>query len=127
MSRPAGLQAPRRPERGAATAEVAVVLPTVVLLAMALGWLVSLGVTQVRVVDAAREAARAAARSDSDAEAVGLGRRVAPAGSSVTVSRTDGLVTVRVSAPVRGPAGVLGPLGPATVSSEAVAALEPTW
>jgi len=127
VTRPAHPPAPRRTERGAATAEVAVVLPTVVLLAMALGWLVSLGVTQVRVVDAARETARAAARSDSDAEAVGLGRRVAPDGSSVSVSRTDDVVTVRVSAPVRGPAGVFAPLGPATVSSEAVAAVEPTW
>lgn len=122
MSRPAT----RRDEAGAATAELGVVLPTVVLLALALAWLVSLGVTQVRVVDAARETARAAARSDSDATAVGLGRRVAPAGSSVSVSRSADLVTVRVSAPVRGPVGVFGALG-TTVSSEAVAAVEPTW
>lgn len=116
-----------RSESGAVAAEAAVVLPTLVLLTVALAWLVSLGVAQVRVVDAARETARAAARSESDAQAIGLGRRVAPDGATVRVSRGADEVVVRVSAPVRGPGGVLGWLGPAVVSSRAVAAQEPTW
>ena len=49
--------APRRGERGAATAELVAVLPVLVALVLAMVWLLSLGVAQVRTVDAAREAA----------------------------------------------------------------------
>ncbi len=40
------------------TAETVMVLPLLVAVALGLAWLVSLGATQVRVVDAAREVAR---------------------------------------------------------------------
>ncbi len=40
-------------------------LPVLVLVTAALAWLVALGVAQVRVVDAARETARAIARGES--------------------------------------------------------------
>lgn len=101
------------------------VVPLLLALTMALVWLVALAMTQVRVVDAAREAARAAARGESDAEAVELGRRVAPEGARFEVSRGSGTVSVRVAAPVRGPGGLLGFLPAVPVTSEAFAAEEP--
>ena len=39
-------------------------LPLLAVFTLSMAWLVCLGVTQVRALDAAREAARAAARSD---------------------------------------------------------------
>lgn len=116
-----------RSERGAVTAEAAVALPTLLLLTVALAWVLVYAVTHVRVVDAARETARAAARAETTGEAVALGRRVAPQGARVSVSVGPEVVVARVSATVRGPGGVFGALGPVTVSSEAVAAAEPTW
>jgi hypothetical protein len=97
----------RRPdERGAVTAETAIALPVLTLVAAALCWLVALGVAQVRAVDAARETARALARDDDQGSALELGRRVAPAGARFTVERTGGTVRVTVHAEVRGPGGI---------------------
>lgn len=112
-------------ERGAATAEAAVVLPLLVSVAVALVWLVALASTQVRVVDAARETARAAARGETDAAAVEQGRRVAPDGAQFQVTRSAEVVTVRVVAEVRGPGGLLAFLPAVPLSSEAAAAPEP--
>ncbi len=112
-------------ERGAVTAEAAVVIPLLLAVAMALVWLVALAATQVRVVDAAREAARAAARGEPDAVSVERGRQVAPDGARFEISRGGGAVTVRVAADVKGPGGLLAFLPAVPVSSEAVAAEEP--
>ncbi|SDS70275.1 TadE-like protein [Nocardioides scoriae] len=121
-------QVPRGPrgERGAVTAEAAMALPALVLFTLAMVWLVGLGVTQVRAVDAAREVARAAARSDSAAEAVALGHRVAPEGSRISVSRVDGTVRAQVTSPLRGPGGLLRHLGGVEVQASAVAVQEPS-
>jgi hypothetical protein len=116
----------RHAESGAVTAETAVALPLIAVFAVSMSWLVSLGITQVRALDAAREAARAAARSEGAGEAMALGRRVAPAGSRVSVGHGDGMVVVRVSSPVQGPAGLFGRWATFRVSAEAVAAQEPT-
>lgn len=101
------------------------VLPVLVATALALVWVLALAGTQLRVVDAARETARAAARDESRATAVDLGRRVAPRGSTVELSDGGGLVTVRVRARVQGPGGLLGFLPGVDVEGEAVAAREP--
>lgn len=116
----------RRRESGAVTAETAVALPLIAIFTVSMAWLVSVGITQVRALDAARETARAAARSEGDGEAVSLGRRVAPAGSSISVRHGDGTVVVRVSSPVTGPAGLFGDWAAFRVDAEAVAAQEPT-
>jgi Flp pilus assembly protein TadG len=113
---------PRRPtvglgERGTATAELAVALPVLVVLLVAALTAVSAVTTQMRCVDAAREAVRAAARGD--AAGATLGRNVAPQGATVTV---EGPVGTDAGGTVR-------PLGrwlPApTVTATAVAAREP--
>src|SRR5687768_2799521 len=112
-------------ERGAVTAEAAVVIPLLLAVALGLVWLVALASTQVRVVDAARETARAAARGEDDATAVDRGSQVAPAGAAFEVSRSGDEVVVRVVAEVQGPGGLLSFLPPVSVGSEAVAATEP--
>lgn len=117
----------RRTQCGAVTAETALALPLVVVFTVAMAWLVSLGVTQVRVLDAARETARAAARSEDRAQATSWGRRVAPEGSTISVRRADGAVVVRVSSQVAGPGGIFGRWARVDVAAEAVAAEEPSW
>ena len=115
----------RTGQRGSVTAETVMVLPVLVSLALGLVWVVALAATQVRVVDAARETARTAARDDSRSSAVALGRRVAPAGATVTVRDDGGTVVARVRATVGGPRGLFGFVPRVAVDAEAVAAKEP--
>lgn len=99
-------------------------LPLLVAVTVGLVWLLAVGAAQVRVVDAARETARAAARGDSDAEALALGRQVAPAGADVAVASTGDRVRASAAAPVAGPGGLFGFLPTVTVRAEAVATAE---
>lgn len=115
-----------RSDRGSVTAETVMVLPLLVGVALGLAWLLSLAATQVRVVDAAREVARAVARDEPVAAAVALGRRVAPDGSRIEVEGNDDTVTVRVDARVHGAAGLFAFLPAVKVRADAVAAREPT-
>jgi hypothetical protein len=114
-----------RTDQGAVTAETAVALPVLALFTLAMAWLVCVGLTEVRAMDAAREVARAAARSDPSGRAVGLGRQVAPPGSRISLRHGADSVVATVVSPVRGPAGVLGWLAGAHVTASAVAAREP--
>ena len=114
----------RASERGAATAELAMVLPLLVAVSIGLVWLLAVGAAQVRTVDAARETARALARGDAEAAAVERGRRVAPDGSRVAVSRGDGEVRVTVTGRVEGPGGLFAHLPSPRLHAEAVAAEE---
>lgn len=114
-----------RGETGAVTAEAAVVLPVVVVFALGLAWLVALGATQVRALDAARETARAVARGEDSATAVGLGRRVATAGARISVRDEGETIEVSVDAPVRGPGGIFAFLPTYHARASAVAAQEP--
>jgi len=113
-----------RSERGAATAELALVLPILVAVTIGLVWLLAVGAAQVRAVDAARETARAVARGDAVSEAVARGEQVAPPGSAVTVHDDGGQVTAVVVGRVSGPGGLFGRLPGVRVSAEAVAAAE---
>ncbi|WP_426242843.1 TadE family type IV pilus minor pilin [Nocardioides sp. LHG3406-4] len=117
MSRPRG-------ERGAVTAELAMGLPLLLALTVGLAWLLGVGTAQVRAVDAARESARALARGDSEAEAVALGRAVAPAGARISIGTDGGRVVVRVRATVTGPGGLFEALPSAEVDAEAVTLVE---
>lgn len=87
-----------RSDAGMVTAETAMVLPVLVLLAMVGVAAVGVGQARVRCADAAREAARAIARGDSVATA---GQARAAAGRPVTVQVSsagpgDTAVTVRL-------------------------------
>ncbi|WP_238342895.1 TadE family type IV pilus minor pilin [Nocardioides cynanchi] len=110
-------------ERGAATAELAMSIPLLVALTIGLVWLLSIGVAQVQMVDAAREAARAAARGDPLGEAVSRGEQVAP-GSSVTVTVGDGAAVATASGDVGPPGGLLGFLPEVRLHARAVTAAE---
>jgi hypothetical protein len=114
---------PAARDGGYATAETAVVLPALVLLAAALWWGVLAADAQIRCVDAAREAARAAARGDPRAQAVAVARRVAPRGAEVLLAEEGGTVRVVVSAATVGPGALRGALS-LKVSATAVAELE---
>ncbi len=111
--------APRTGERGSATVELAVSLPALVLMVFTALTAVLAVRTQVECVDAAREAARAAARGESGHTA---GIRVAPDGASVNVITGGGTVRATVRVRVH-PLG--GRLPGIDIGATAVAATEP--
>ena len=111
-------------DRGAVTAETALAVPSIVVVLLLAAW-VLLGITaQLRCLDAAHMAARAAARGESHEAVRATAVRVAPQGASIEVSRADGIVEVRISTQVRPFAGVLAALPGLDVSGRAVAADE---
>ncbi|MBZ3906977.1 TadE family type IV pilus minor pilin [Streptomyces griseiscabiei] len=95
-----------RGDQGFVTAEAAIALPVLVLLATALVWGLLAACAQIQVVDAARAGARAAARQDPSAEVVAVAREAAPDGAEVSVGREGDLVRVVVSARAPGPRGL---------------------
>jgi hypothetical protein len=114
----------RRRDNGMVTAEMAVLAPFGVAFGLLLFWIMSLGFTQVQLVDAAREAARLVARGEPVGAASDVARRHAPPGATVAVSERDGLVTVRVSARSRLPLPILRHVGGRTLQASAVSADE---
>ncbi|MFE7324228.1 MULTISPECIES: TadE family type IV pilus minor pilin [unclassified Streptomyces] len=90
-------------DRGAVTAEAAMVIPVLVLFALALLWALMAASAQIRCVDAARAGARAAARSEPEAQVLAVARSVAPDRARVEVERAGELWRVRVAAPTPGP------------------------
>ncbi|MFC9892923.1 TadE family type IV pilus minor pilin [Nocardia sp. NPDC127579] len=106
----------RRGDRGAVTVEAAIALSAVmVAVALCFGALLAAS-TQVRCVDAAREAARLAARGDHD-NALSFARRVAPPGADITLRTEGDHVTAVVS--------IRPPLLPLVLRAAATAAREP--
>jgi Flp pilus assembly protein TadG len=104
------------------TAETAVVLPVLVfVLAGAVAAVVVVG-AQLRCVDAAREATRAASRGEPSAVTAAIAAEAAPRGAVTAFGGDDETVTVTVSATV-------SPLGPlpwhVEVSATATALREP--
>lgn len=114
----------RRRERGSVTAELALCLPLLMAVTVGLVWLLAVGAAQVRVVDGAREAARALARGDPESAAFSRATTVAGEGSRVTASYAGDEVTVTLTRRVSGPGGVLEVLPSVTLEAEAVAATE---
>ncbi|WP_374935745.1 TadE family type IV pilus minor pilin [Streptomyces sp. SM11] len=108
-------------DRGAVTAEAAVVIPVLVAFAVALLWALLAASDQIRCVDAARAGARAAARAEPEAAVLEAARDAAPRGARVEVGRAGDLWRVRVEAATPGP-GVLA----LTLSAEAAALAEDT-
>ncbi|MEU6303146.1 TadE family type IV pilus minor pilin [Streptomyces chartreusis] len=115
----------RRPlggsDRGFVTAESAVVLPVLVMFAMALVWGLLVMAAQIQCVDAARTGARAAARQDPVDAVIEVTREAAPRGATVTVGREGDEVRVVVVAKPPVLTGL-----PFEVREEAVAAAEET-
>ena len=109
-----------RTERGAATAELAVALPSlVIVLAVALA-AVDLGLEQVRCVDAARLGARLLARGEPESSVLAEVRAAAPDGARVTVRTSAGRVTVSVSGVVPAALRPLAGVGAPNASAQAL-------
>lgn len=116
---PTGARAGR--DRGAVTAEAAMAVPVLAMFAMALVWALMAASAQIRCVDAARAGARAAARSEPQAQVSEVVRAAAPGRARVSVERSGELWRVRVAAPMPGP-GALA----LTLTAEASALAEDT-
>jgi len=113
-----------RGSRGSVTAETAVLLPVLlVVLAAAIGVLACVA-AQLRCVDAARAAARVAARGDAPALVRTTGERLAPAGATITLRPAGDTVEVVVTAQVRPFGRALGALPAVPVRGRAVAPVE---
>jgi hypothetical protein len=114
-------------QRGAVTAEIAVGLTGLAGVSLLLVWAVLVAGTQVRLVDAAGEAARAAARGEPAAVVRSLASAAAPQATSVDVSRGSrsgiDVVTVSVAARVTPPGRWAVPA--VTLRASATAAVEP--
>ena len=107
-------------QQGMVTAETAVVIPVLVfLLALLLG-VIGHGVDYIRVTDAARSAARLAARGETPHDVQRQALAEAPAGSTIQINHLGEQLRVTVSAPGR---QLLWPitLPPATAVAVAVA------
>lgn len=117
----------RRPSgsRGSATAETAVLLPVLVVVLAAAVWVLACLAAQLKCLDAARAAARAAARGDTGVVVRDIAQRLAPADAAVRVSSGDGTVRVLVTAQARPFGSVLRVLPAMSVSGRATAAVEP--
>lgn len=111
-------------DRGSVTAETAMVLPVLLVVLAVAVWVLACVATQLRCVDAAHAAARAAARGDADAAVQATAREVAPDGAAVDVSRVGDQVHVRVTAVVSPLGQALRGLADVEVSGRATAAAE---
>ncbi|WP_405143521.1 TadE family type IV pilus minor pilin [Sphaerisporangium sp. NBC_01403] len=88
-------------DRGSATAEMAVALPSLVLVLGAALWAIAAVTAQLECVDAARAGARAAARGEPLEAVRHAAGEAAPAGATVSVTRDAELSRVTISASVR--------------------------
>ena len=113
--------------RGSVTAETAVALPALAVLLVMCLWAVTVVGQQLRCIDAARIAARALARGETEPLARSAAREAAPEGAAISVQTVDGLavVEVRLTAGWPGPwgSGGGGSMG-VDIGSRAVAAME---
>jgi hypothetical protein len=87
--------------------------------------MLTLGIAQIRAVDAARDAARALARGEDREAAVSSAERSAPAGARVSFTESADTVTASVSARIAPPSWLLVPLPSVDVGSRSTVEVEP--
>jgi Flp pilus assembly protein TadG len=102
------------------TAELAAALPALAIVLITAVWGIGLASAQLRCSDAAREAARAAARGEEPGTVRALAEAVAPDDAVVDVHRSAGKVTIEVRTTVSSPVPFGSALKP-TVRGRAVA------
>jgi Flp pilus assembly protein TadG len=113
-------------DTGSATAETAVALPALVVALLLCVWALSVVSATLRCADAARAAARTAARHESPDAVAAAARRAAGRPVTVTLTPAGDLVTVRVALRVAPSAGLLARLvPPVTVRQSSTAHVEP--
>lgn len=115
---------PAAPTAGYVTAELAMALPTLLLILVASLYALSAQSLSGRCADAARAGARDLARGDDAAEVVRRVRAALPAGSTATVRREPALVGLDVSAPLPVPRPLRGMLADRRITARATAADE---
>lgn len=114
-----------RESGGYATAELALALPALCLLVGVMVSLLGAVAAQVRCVDAARAAVRAAARGESASAVTAVAVATAPRGASVLIGQSGGASATDVTVTVTAEVGAFGPLLPGvSVHASAVAARE---
>lgn len=89
-----------RDDRGAATAEFAMLMPALVLLIALIAGAGTIGLTQLRAHDAARSAAREAARGEPEREIRSSVEERAGEGAAIDIRHEGGFTTVEVSVPL---------------------------
>ncbi len=100
---PAASVAPQARQRGSVTAELAVALPSLTALLALLMLVALIGVTQLRLEESARSAARSLARGDSAESAVSAAHQIAGSAAAVTITGAGGYVRAEVSMRISGP------------------------
>ncbi|WP_165555838.1 TadE family type IV pilus minor pilin [Kribbella pittospori] len=115
----------RRTQRGAITAELAIALPVLLTLLLLGIWAIGLVILNIQCIDAARDAARSAARGDPFDQAQAIGRRTAP-GATITITRTGKDIHVKVTATPSHKPPLLTHLLPTALTAEATLQSEPT-
>ena len=113
-----------RSDRGSATAETAVVLPSLAVVLLLGVWAITVAVAQLRCVDAAVTGARALARDEPVGLVVAAAQTAGPPGAHVTLVRATDTVTVTVEAEVGWPWSALSRLPAMAVTAAATAARE---
>jgi hypothetical protein len=121
---------PSRRDGGMVTAETAVLLPVLVVVLAAAVFVLACVSAQLKCVDAARSAARLAARGEAAPAVTRTAERLAPSDARVVLAAGGGLgdaatVEVVVTAHVRPFGRALRGLPAVRVSGAAVAAVEP--
>lgn len=111
-------------DQGSATAETAVVLPSLAVVLLLALWAVTAAVAQLRCVDAAATGARALARDEPTALVVAAAETAGPPGARVRLARARETVTVTVDAKVGWPGSALSRLPALAVTAHATAARE---
>ncbi|NRQ40214.1 hypothetical protein HII36_51595 [Nonomuraea sp. NN258] len=113
----------RAASRGSVTAETAAVLPALIAVLAAALWAIQAVTVQLECVDAARTAARAAARGEPLDQVRTQARTALHQNAEIAITRDPELTQVEISLEVRPP---WGPALPAVrVSATATAATEP--
>ena len=106
------------------TAELATIAPFGLALTVLLVWVVSLGLAQVRLTDAARDGARLVARGEPISTAEQAARQHAPRGAQIDIDISEGVATVSVSAESRMPVPFFSGVGARTIEAQATAVME---
>lgn len=114
----------RRGQRGAVTAEMALVLPVLVSVLLLGIWSIGLVVLNIRCIDAARDVARAVARGESLDQAKAIGRRTVPTGTIVITREASDIKVVVTAVPAHAPP-LLGVFSPASLTATAILQAEP--
>ena len=99
-------------------------LPSVVLVALMLVWVVAMVTAQLQCVDAARAGARVVARGESVAASEAAALQAAPDGARVTITVDGEFIRVEVGVDVKPVGGLLGFLPTVTVDGVAHAISE---